>query len=61
MKVEQLIALLRTFPKDAEVLVRHEHDDSYSPGSESWDPLWPKHQGKHRVFYCKSDNTVNSQ
>jgi len=61
MNVKELIKLLKTFPADAEVLVRHEHDDSYNPDDSGWDSLWPEWRSKPRTFYCKADNTVNIQ
>ena len=63
MTVKELMKMLKTFPQDAEVLVRREHDDSYNPDDSAWDSLWPddRRTGKSRTFYCKADNTVNIQ
>lgn len=61
MTVKELVKLLKTFPQDAEVLVRSEHNDSFNPDDSGWDSLWPAYQGKERTFYCKADNTVNIQ
>lgn len=61
MTVKELMKLLKTFPQDAEVLVRRDHNDSYNPDDSQWDSLWPEYRGKQRTFYCAQDNTVNIQ
>lgn len=54
MTVGELIKELKKYPKNAEVMVRHEHDSSFNPGPEGYDSLWSDH-----VFYCEGDNSVN--
>lgn len=56
MKVKELIKLLKTFPQDADVMVRSEHNPNFSPGSEGYDDVWG--EGEH-IFYCEKDNSVN--
>jgi hypothetical protein len=54
MNVKELIKLLKTFPPNAEVMVRHQHDASFNPGPEGYDSLW-----SDSVFYSAGDNSVN--
>ena len=58
MTVKELIDLLKTFPKDARILVRVEHDASFNPGDEGYEDVW---QNGKSIFHCKKDNSVNIQ
>jgi hypothetical protein len=51
--VSDLKAALKKAPNNAVVMVRIQHDDSFNPGSEGYEPAWGD------VFYCPDDNSLN--
>lgn len=52
-RVSDLRRALRSVPDDAVVMVRIEHDGSFNPGNEGYEPAWGD------VFYCADDNSLN--
>ncbi|MGF6854357.1 hypothetical protein [Paraburkholderia sp. CI3] len=52
-RVADLRRALKGVPDDAFVMVRIEHDGSYTPGEEGWEPVWGE------VFHWAEDNTLN--
>ena len=52
--VKDLREALKGVPGDAVVMVRIEHDSSYNPGEDGYEPA-----SRGSVFYSEADNSFN--
>lgn len=52
-RVTDLRRALKDLPGDAVVMVRVEHDASFNPGDDGWEPAWGD------VVYCERDHSLN--